>query len=1569
MENTKKSKEELLQEIVKLKQQVAEIEILGKNLADSKEKYNSIIENSNDLIQSVDKEGNFLFVNKTWKQKLGYSEDEVKEMNLFRIIHPDHIDHCELEFREVLDGKTAKDIQTVLITKSGNYVTVEGNIAPLMKDNKIIATHAFFRDVTEKKLAENSLADANLHLQTVFNHSHHTIIVATNSDGLITIFNTGAERMLGYTAKEMVGKQTPGLFHLKSELIARGKELSKEFGRTIEGFEVFKAPVTGGSYDEREWTFVRKDGTHFTGNLIVTAIKSDKGEFTGVIGFAQDITEKKQAEEEMNLVNEINKIANSGNFQNYILNTIAKIISKALNFQTTNIYHYNHENNFITLASMSLDSGLMRKIEKLSGITLLNLKIPLYEGSKFRELIQNKQTQLQDDPVQSIKDYTDKPILQAFAGPIAKIIGFKYGIRVPLMFNDKIIGIIGVTDDKKYTDKSIASLERFAAQLSLIINKVQIDELLRSSEEKFRAISTTATDGIIILNEKAETTFWNDAATKIFGFTSDEVLGNDLHTIIAPERYYEDYKKGFAKYLKTGKGPLVGGTREVMAQRKDGTEFPMEISMSSFLINNQFQAVGIVRDITQRKQESEKYKKLFESSSDALMVLSEKGYIDGNQATLDIFNIKSKDDFLLTQPWELSPRYQPDGRESKGKARQMIEQAYQKGSNRFEWTHRRKNGVDFPAEVLLTKTVIANKEVIQVKVTDLTERKKAEVELHNKQELNDKIQSIVLNFANEEINSEYKLQHFIEKILKAAYDLFKHDRLSIWLPDDKGFYLAAYEGNSENPEGLDFLSGHEFSNYLKFMKNNRLLISNDVNKDERLVELKDYFTVTGTHAMLDTSAVIEGETIAIFCNEKLSIHNWTTEEVSFMRTISEQLVSVYLRLEEQESQIKLKDSELKLSSFFNFAPIGIAINKMDGVFTKVNIEFSRITGYTAEELNKLSYWDLTPKEYAAREEIQLKNIAERKAYGPYEKEYISKSGIRVPVMLNGIIIQSGGEDFIWSVVEDISIRKQKEIEIINIAKELRLFIETANAPIFGIDVEGNVNEWNQTTEQITKYRKEEVIGKDLVEEFISEDYKTSVKNVLNQALQGKETANYEFPLYTKDKRRVIILLNASTRRDIDGKITGVLGIGQDITEMDGLRTELKEERKNLVKRIEERTAELSLSNAQLAKAAKMKDEFLASMSHELRTPLNSILGLSEALQEEVYGSLNPKQAKSLHNIESSGKHLLSLINEILDLAKIEAGKIELEYSKISFENIIQSSLLFIKQPALKKHLKITSSISSAVEYFSADEKRMKQILVNLLNNAVKFTPEGGEVSLEVIVNIEDKKIDFSVIDTGIGISSENLAQLFQAFVQIDSKLSREYEGTGLGLVLVKNLVELHNGAISVESEVNKGSCFTVSIPLIIEDLDGQKQETKEHILAPVKSEPIFEGSQLLVLLAEDNEANIETLTDYLEVKQFRVMVARNGEEAVEKASEIKPDIILMDIQMPVMDGLTAIKKIRAIEDKNLKGVPIIAITALAMPGDEEKCLNAGADLYVKKPLSLKKLVISIQDLLGKTKKS
>ncbi len=541
----------------------------------------------------------------------------------------------------------------------------------------------------------------------------------------------------------------------------------------------------------------------------------------------------------------------------------------------------------------------------------------------------------------------------------------------------------------------------------------------------------------------------------------------------------------------------------------------------------------------------------------------------------------------------------------------------------------------------------------------------------------------------------------------------------------------------------------------------------------------------------------------------------------------------------------------------------------------------------------------------------------------------------------------------------------------------------------------------------------------------------------------------------------------------------------EIEERQRVEAALQKERATLARRVEERTAELSAANAELSRAARLKDEFLASMSHELRTPLNAVLGMSEALQEEIYGPLNEKQKKALTSVEESGRHLLALINDILDLSKVEAGKLHLEIGPVPVEEVCQASLRFIRQEALKKRIRISSSFDGSVTTIMADMRRLKQILVNLLSNAVKFTPEGGKIGLEVEGDDAQNAIHFTVWDTGIGIPREKMSNLFQSFVQLDSKLSRRYSGTGLGLALVRRMTEIHGGSVSLESEEGQGSRFTVSMPwksdisaskqvspevtstaetlsdfkqaLIIEDSaitaeqlvrylgelnikaavhpQGNQaiRKTQEiapdiilldillpdrpgwEILAELKKEPqtkhlpviiisvleekesalslganayltkpvsrqqlqqtlasLSGGSQTdtangqpsaintapLILLAEDNEANINTLSDYLLNKGYRLIVARNGLEAINRTRDENPHLILMDIQMPEMDGLTAIRHIRA--DSGHRHTPIIALTALAMPGDKERCLEAGANDYMSKPVSLKGLIQAIE---------
>jgi len=393
--------------------------------------------------------------------------------------------------------------------------------------------------------------------------------------------------------------------------------------------------------------------------------------------------------------------------------------------------------------------------------------------------------------------------------------------------------------------------------------------------------------------------------------------------------------------------------------------------------------------------------------------------------------------------------------------------------------------------------------------------------------------------------------------------------------------------------------------------------------------------------------------------------------------------------------------------------------------------------------------------------------------------------------------------------------------------------------------------------------------------------------------------------------------------------------------------------------------QLQQTNEQLVRATQMKDEFLANMSHELRTPLNAILGMAEGLQEEIFGKINQEQREALHTVEHSGSHLLELIDEILDLTKIESGHVELEYSAVDVNQLCQSSLEFIKQQAQKKLIQLHLNTPFNLPKIAVDERRIRQVLINLLNNAVKFTPEGGSVTLEVTISPIEKTsnqqyLRFTVQDTGIGISQKDLKKLFQPFIQIDSTLSRQYDGTGLGLYLVKRIIDLHKGHVKVTSKVGIGSCFAITLPYkntVFSDLIP----LSHNGLSLVESE-IECITSPLILLAEDNNANSSIISTYLQTKGYRIQIAHNGQSAVELAEAKQPNLILMDIQMPGMDGLTAIQHIR--QNPIFTQVPIIALTAFAMEEDRKRCLNAGANTYLAKPVKLKKLVMTIQKLLA-----
>ncbi len=398
----------------------------------------------------------------------------------------------------------------------------------------------------------------------------------------------------------------------------------------------------------------------------------------------------------------------------------------------------------------------------------------------------------------------------------------------------------------------------------------------------------------------------------------------------------------------------------------------------------------------------------------------------------------------------------------------------------------------------------------------------------------------------------------------------------------------------------------------------------------------------------------------------------------------------------------------------------------------------------------------------------------------------------------------------------------------------------------------------------------------------------------------------------------------------------------------------------LREKVREKTRELEAQKERAEYSEKVKEQFLANMSHEIRTPMNAILGMTRLLLEK-----EPRidQQKYLNSIKHASDNLLVIINDILDLSKIEAGKINLEKIPFDIREEIKSVYDTMKVNADDKHLELKIDISEGTPLtVVGDPYRLSQILLNLTGNAIKFT-ESGSVTIQTVVTTKDETsvlLTFNVIDSGIGIAKDKLDYIFDMFTQETSSTTRKFGGTGLGLAICKKLVELQGGDIKVASEAGKGSVFSFTVPFEIgEDLvtENPKSEHKQNVISNLKNARI--------LLVEDNEFNQMVAVDTLEnaIEGVQVTVANNGKIAVDLIMQNTYDIVLMDIQMPEMDGHEATKMIRSSTNDKINAIPIIAMTASVIKAEVDKCFESGMNEFVGKPFSVDELLEKMSKII------
>ncbi|WP_434930267.1 PAS domain S-box protein [Shewanella sp. HL-SH5] len=674
----------------------------------------------------------------------------------------------------------------------------------------------------------------------------------------------------------------------------------------------------------------------------------------------------------------------------------------------------------------------------------------------------------------------------------------------------------------------------------------------------------------------------------------------------------------------------------------------------------------------------------------------------------------------------------------------------------------------------------------------------------------------------------------------------------------------------------------------------------------------------------------------------------------------------------QAEEALLKAGALQ-KAIFNSANFSSIATDARGVIQIFNVGAERMLGYTADEvMNKITPADISdPKEVIERAKVLSIELetpitpgfdalvfkARRGIEDIYELTYIRKDGSRFPAVVSVTALRDEQDAIIGYLLigTDNTARKRIEEEQKELGRRLqdqhfytRNLIESNIDALTTTDPSGIITDVNKQMEELTGNNRDSLIGTPFKAYFTDP---TLAAAGIEKVLSEKKVSDYELTARAKNGKETVVSINATTFYHRDQKLQGIFYGARDVTDRNRLNQKLLE--KNI---------ELENAKAVAEKANLAKSDFLSSMSHELRTPLGAILGFAQ-LMESGIPPLAPAQKRSIAQILKAGWYLLELINEILDLALIESGKLPMSIEAVSLAEVIEECVLMSEPQARSHNIKVVFKRLATKDFLNVDRTRLKQVIINLLSNAIKYNREGGSVVLECSQSSEDM-MRISVRDTGEGLSAEQLFQLFQPFNRLGQEANGQ-EGTGIGLVVSKRLVESMGGIIGVQSTVGVGSVFWFELHRTDQPLSSIENTPA---MASVALE--YEAPERLqtLLYVEDNPANLMLVENIIARRSnLRFLSAADAIKGIEMAHTHQPDVILMDINLPGISGLTALKILR--ESPMTASIPVVALSANAIPRDIEKGLDAGFFGYLTKPLRINDFMKTLDIALEQANKS
>ncbi len=1501
---------------------------------------------------------------------------------LFARVHPDDLPSVRTSVRESAQTMGTWHSEFRYQHPIKGEVWIEGQGVPLHEADGSTIWHGFINDVTERKKSEAALMESNIQFRTLFEASPDAIVlIDPQGNWPIIDCNTAACQLNGYSREELIGQPVDILNLKPSDVEGRGAYLESIRQAGVLHFEEFHK---------------RKDGTVIAVDVSTSLIQFGTRDL--ILGIDRDITERKRVEEE---------IRRRAEETSALLETSLALTN--LDLEAT-LQTIGNSANTLFLADgcrifLTEPDDTLRCVLALGENTdaFLGLQVKVGEGvtgavaAKGMPEIVNE---MQNDPrAVQVRGTDEEQEAIMFA---------------PLKERDRTIGILSVRrlgNNRRFEQKDLGLLEAFASMAASAVSNARLFEEtrshlteLRASEERFRQLADNIQEGFWMTDaENDKELYMSPAVETIWGQTIANLL-NEPRAFV-DSIFPEDRRAVLEAIEKEKSGERAEVEYRII--RPDGSlRWIWDRAFPVFDESGKVKRIaGISADITERKQAEHELRKLsraVEQSSSTIVITDTSG-------TIEYVNPKFTEitGYSFEEVIGRNPRFLKSGFTAKEEYTQLWQTITSGGEWHGELLNKKKDGTLYWESVTISPIMNDRREIthfVGVK-EDITERKQSEIETRRHIA---ELEAVYENGLS--VGRLFEPGEIGNRVIEtfSRYLPWHHVTIRLRKEDSDNLELVAFSLPHLKEEERTDAQRHFVARVNKVgqglsgwvIQTGTPLRTGNVHAHPQYID-----THTGIQSGLYMPLKVGERVIGVISVESEAPNAFTEQDQRLLATLANQTAvafenaHLYEAMQKELSERRRVEDALRVSET-HYRALADSITDIlfeldqDLHYTHWNKASEALTGIPASHAVGKSMEDVLGRN---EEQSRIKAIYEDvlQKHQPRTFETIltlngeSRSfEVTAYPSMRGVSV----------VAKDVTDRKRTEMIM---QKRFELMEYSAKHSLNDLmqKTVDEVSELTSSTIGFFHFMQEDQIrlGMQTWSTNALQLFHVSPEDGAHLPLDGAgvwaEAVRQRRPLIQNDyellaKKKGVPQGHVPILREMvipiirNERIMAVMGIGNkaqeysahdlelaarladyawDITERKQMEIALELERNQLMERVEERTSDLSRANSNLARALRVKDEFLANMSHELRTPLNAILGLSESLGEQIAGPLNEKQQKYISTISESGHHLLSLINDILDLAKIDAGHITLDINKVDVRSVCNASLRMIKQLAQKKNQDVSLEIDDGLGLMWADERRLKQMIVNLLGNAVKFTPEHGKLGLEVHGDEEANQIAITVWDNGIGIKEDDLARLFQPFVQLDSGLAREATGTGLGLVLVAQMARLHGGSVNVVSEAGKGSRFSILLPwepaLILDSASRMKITGK---FRAIQSEATNKPT---ILLVEDTQEVVMMLKDYLELAGYNVFTAQDGIDGIVQAKHVKPDLILMDVQMPRMNGFETTRKLRS--DPTFRYTPIIALTALAMPHDRERCLEAGMDEYISKPVNLKALVKIIQSCLFK----